>query len=401
MSVFSNCELLSPAGSEEGLRQAVLFGADAVYLGGPFMQLRSEKASFSSDRLIEEVKYAHSKNVKIYVTVNCFAENEEIEKLKDYAKFLYSIGADAAIVSDLGAIYAMKSACPELEIHVSTQANIQNFAAAEVYYNMGCKRVVLGREMTLENIAELRAKTPKNLDIEVFVHGAMCMAYSGRCLLSSYLTGRSGNRGECTQPCRWMYKLVEEKRPGQTFDIFESDSTTAILSSHDLNTIDFLDKIAEAGAISFKIEGRMKSPFYVSTVTNAYKMRMNGFADLDALNDELCAVSHRPYNSGFFFNNIKYDPNNDGLYRYSTKFIGTVTDRKDSGLFEIEMRNRFASGDMLETLSPGKIGKKFRAEKMYDMNLNARDEAYIPQEHVLIETDENLKPGDIIRKRVG
>lgn len=397
---FKNCELLCPAGSEESLKTALYFGADAVYAGGPFMQLRCENAGFSLEKLRQAVEYTHSLGKKFYVTVNSFAKNDEIEPLRDYAKQLVDINADAAIVSDLGAICALKEGAEELEIHISTQANIQNYMTARTYYNMGAKRVVLGREMSLDEIAELRAKTPSDMEIEAFVHGAMCMSYSGRCLISSYLSGKSGNRGECTQPCRWMYYLTEEKRPEQHFEVIEENGSSAILSSHDLKCIDFLDEIAKAGVTSFKIEGRMKSPYYVATVTNAYRHRMDGSADLDKLNYELECASHRPYSSGFYFGELIHGHSNDGLYRQTCRFTAIVLADDGDGRYTVEMRNRFSVGDTLEILSPHSLSESFTVESITDKNGNERETAHLPQEHLSIKSDKKLYPGDILRIRL-
>lgn len=399
-NIFSGTELLCPAGSFESLRTALHFGADAVYAGGPFMQLRSENAGFSEEDIIKAVELVHSQGKKIYITVNCFATNSEIDRLSDYAKFLYGADVDGVIVSDLGSVVTIKSAAPDLPVHISTQANIQNYKTAEVYYNMGAQRVVLGREMTLEEIAELRQKTPKELEIEAFVHGAMCMSYSGRCLISSYLTGKSGNHGDCTQPCRWMYNIVEEKRPEQHFTVIEENGSSAILSSHDLCCIDFLDEIAKAGVISFKIEGRMKSPYYVATVTNAYRQRLNGSASLETLHHELECASHRPYSSGFYYGALKYDHNNDGLYRQSCKFIGIVQNEDSTGRYFVEMRNKFCVGDTLEVLSPYSSGQSFTVTNIIDKDGNIRESAHIPREILSVECPIKLHEGDILRKRL-
>lgn len=399
-NIFNNCELLCPAGSFESMKTALHFGADAVYAGGPFMQLRSDNAGFSHEDILKAVDLVHGKGKKLYITVNCFATNNEIDRLSDYARFLCEAGIDGAIVSDLGSVVTMKNAAPDLPVHISTQANIQNYKTAEVFYNLGAERVVLGREMTLEEIAELRAKTPKEMEIEAFVHGAMCMSYSGRCLISSYLSGKSGNHGECTQPCRWMYNIVEEKRPEQHFTVIEENGTSAILSSHDLCCIDFLDKVAQAGVISFKIEGRMKSPYYVATVTNAYRQRMNNTATLEQIKNELECASHRPYSSGFYFGALKYDHNNDGLYHQSCKFIGIVLGEDTDGRYFVEMRNRFSVGDTLEILSPNSSGKSFVVESIIDKNGNDRQTAHLPQEILSISCPEKLAEGDILRIRL-
>ncbi|MBR3868559.1 MAG: U32 family peptidase [Clostridia bacterium] len=399
-NIFENCELLCPAGSFESMKTALHFGADAVYAGGPFMQLRAGNAGFSEENIIKAAELVHGEGKKLYITVNCFATNSEIDRLPDYARFLYETGVDGVIVSDLGSVITIKNAAPDLPVHISTQANIQNYKTAEVYYNMGAERVVLGREMTLEEIAELRARTPKDMEIEAFVHGAMCMSYSGRCLISSYLSGKSGNHGECTQPCRWMYNIVEEKRPEQHFTVIEENGTSAILSSHDLCCIDFLDEIAKAGVVSFKIEGRMKSPYYVATVTNAYRQRMNGTASLDELKYELECASHRPYSTGFYYGALKYDHNNDGLYHQSCKFIGIVLGEDTDGRYFVEMRNRFSVGDRLEILSPNSSGKSFTVESIKDKNGNDRQTAHLPQEILSVACNEKLSEGDILRIRL-
>ena len=399
-NIFENCELLCPAGSFESMKTALHFGADAVYAGGPFMQLRADNAGFSEEDIIKAAELVHGKGKKLYITVNCFATNSEIDRLSDYARFLYNAGVDGVIVSDLGSVVTIKAAAPDLPVHISTQANIQNFKTAEVFYNMGAERVVLGREMTLEEIAELRARTPKEMEIEAFVHGAMCMSYSGRCLISSYLSGKSGNHGECTQPCRWMYNIVEEKRPEQHFTVIEENGTSAILSSHDLCSIDFLDEIAKAGVISFKIEGRMKSPYYVATVTNAYRQRMNGTATLEELKYELECASHRPYSTGFYYGALRYDHHNDGLYHQSCKFIGIVLGEDKPGRYLVEMRNRFSVGDKLEILSPNSSGKSFTVESIIDKNGNDRQTAHLPQEILSVACNEKLSEGDILRIRL-
>ena len=399
-NIFENCELLCPAGSFESMKTALHFGADAVYAGGPFMQLRADNAGFSEEDIIKAAELVHGKGKKLYITVNCFATNSEIDRLSDYARFLYNAGVDGVIVSDLGSVVTIKAAAPDLPVHISTQANIQNFKTAEVFYNMGAERVVLGREMTLEEIAELRARTPKEMEIEAFVHGAMCMSYSGRCLISSYLSGKSGNHGECTQPCRWMYNIVEEKRPEQHFTVIEENGTSAILSSHDLCSIDFLDEIAKAGVISFKIEGRMKSPYYVATVTNAYRQRMNGTATLEELKYELECASHRPYSTGFYYGALRYDHHNDGLYHQSCKFIGIVLGEDKPGRYLVEVRNRFSVGDKLEILSPNSSGKSFTVESIIDKNGNDRQTAHLPQEILSVACNEKLSEGDILRIRL-
>jgi len=400
-------ELLCPAGDMECLRAALRFGADAVYVGGPQLQLRAANAGFSMDALAQAVKETHALGRRLYVTVNAFPTNDELEALGDYAQGLFALGVDAAIVADLGAVAVMRKAAPNLPIHISTQANCLNWAAATAWYELGASRVVLAREMTLEQIGQLRAHTPAALELEAFVHGAMCMAWSGRCMISAYLTGRSANRGGCTQSCRWRYHLVEEKRPGEFFPVEEDDRGTTILSSHDLNCLDFLDQIAAAGVTSFKIEGRMKSPYYVATVTNAYRQRLDGLANgpassefLALLQRELDAVSHRTYASGFYFGQMRRHAPDDGVYRQDCVFAGVVMERLDSGRVRIQLRNPIHRGDVLEVLSPGSLGRTLLAEGL--TTPDGRALAQVVEPMVLFDMDAppELAAGDMLRKRL-
>lgn len=395
-----NVELLAPAGSFESLKTALYFGADAVYCGGPLLQLRASGAGFSFEELQKAVEYTHEKGKKIYVTVNCFAENEEIEMLGNYADTLYNMGVDAVIVSDLGAVSEIREKCPSLPVHISTQANTQNYKTIEVYRKMGVERVVLGREMTMKQIEDLKGRIPEDMEIEVFVHGAMCMAYSGRCLLSSFLSNRSGNRGECSQPCRWNYYLMEEKRQNMFLPVIEEEGATAVLSSTDLKAIGFLDRLEKAGVKSFKIEGRMKSPYYVATVINAYRHFMDGRASLEECENELDCASHRPFASGFYFGEAKADPDNDGLYHQTCSFIGIVLEDKGDNRYTVEQRNRFDVGDTLEILSPEKIGMSFTVTSIRGKNGEERESAHLVQEKVDIFCPRKLHPGDILRKRL-
>ncbi|MBQ6898996.1 MAG: U32 family peptidase [Clostridia bacterium] len=396
-----NVELLAPAGSFESLKTALYFGADAVYCGGPLLQLRASGAGFSFEDLKNAVEYTHERGKKLYVTVNCFAQNEEIDALGDYANTLYNMGVDAVIVSDLGAVAEIREKCPSLPVHISTQANTQNFRTIEVYHNMGVERVVLGREMTMEQIESLQGRIPDDMEIEVFVHGAMCMAYSGRCLLSSFLSNRSGNRGECSQPCRWNYYLMEEKRQNMFLPVIEEDGATAVLSSTDLKAIEFLGRLEKAGVKSFKIEGRMKSPYYVATVVNAYRHFMDGTATLEQCEAELDCASHRPFASGFYFGEAKADPNNDGLYHQTCSFIGIVLRDLGDGRYLVEQRNRFDVGDSLEILSPSAVGLSFEVTSIRDINGEERASAHLVQEKISISCPHRLHEGDILRKRIG
>ncbi|MDD6189000.1 MAG: U32 family peptidase [Clostridiales bacterium] len=391
-------ELLSPAGDFEKLKTALYFGADAVYLGGPFMHLRAAPTEFTMENLKTAIDYAHVLGKKVYVTVNAFARNSDFEALPEYLRNLHSISADGIIVSDLGVIALAAETVPELPVHVSTQASCVNYVSANTYYKMGAKRIVLGREMSLDEIKELRDKTPPELELEAFVHGAMCMAYSGRCLISAFLAGRDSNRGDCAQPCRWRYNLVEESRPDEVMPVFEDEQGTTIMSSRDLKTIDFLDKIIDAGVTSFKIEGRMKSPYYVATVTNAYRKAVDHSAPLELLEDEIRSASHREFSTGFYFGKIKHEPPAPDGYKQNAQFSAVVLG-SDGERVKIEQRNRFFLGDTLEVLSPNSTGEKLRVEEMWDEEGNAVEAAPHPQQKLYIKSSLNLQAGDILRKR--
>ncbi len=392
-------ELLAPAGDMECLKTAFKFGADAVYIGGPFMQLRSSVTGFTMENISEAVQYAHSLNKKLYVTVNSFAKEQEFKDIVQYGKQLKELNVDAVIVSDLGVISVLREAVPDLEIHVSTQANCQNSFAARVYHSMGVKRIVLAREMTLEEIKIFSKVIPEELEIEAFVHGAMCMSYSGRCFISTYLTGRSGNRGECTQPCRWRYHLVEQTRPNEFFPVEEGEKGTTLLSSRDMKCIDFIDELVEAGVTSFKIEGRMKSPYYVATVVNAYRHAIDKTAPVELLSKELDCVSHRPYSSGFYFGELeRYMPDDDMAYKQDKVFAGVVKGY-ENGRLTLEQRNHFKEGDVFEVISPNSIGLSFEVKNMYNGEGEKVEKAPHPQETIVIDCPFELTEGDILRKR--
>jgi len=398
MSEIRKPELLAPAGDMECIETAIKYGADAIYCGGPFMQLRASKVAFDREMLPKAVEYVHSHGAKLYTTVNCFARNDEINILGDYAKWLKDIGVDAAIVSDIGAVAAIKEGCPDLEVHISTQANCMNYKAAQVYYNMGAKRIVLAREHTIESIAELHDRIPKDLELEAFVHGAMCMSYSGRCLLSAYLTGRSGNRGECAQSCRWNYYLMEEKRPGEYFKLEESDEGTAILSSKELCCLGILDKLTNAGVISFKVEGRMRTPFYIGTVINAYRMAIDGYKDTALLRRELDTTSHRVFCEGFYMGNPgDVAPDSSGYVR-DWLFIATAKEYTGDGKLIIETRNPFSVGDEVEVLTPGMTGRKFTINEIVNEDGESLNRSNTPMRIMTINAPGGIQYGDIIRK---
>lgn len=392
-------ELLAPVGHFENLIAAINFGADAVYLGGNQLQLRADRAGFKIDEMSKIVQYAHGRGKRVYVTVNSFANNDEIFSVGEYSRKLQDIDVDALIISDLGVIDTVKRVCPDMEIHVSTQANCTNFATANVYYNMGAKRIVLAREMSINEIAELRQRIPNDMQIEAFVHGAMCMAYSGRCMISSYLTNRNGNKGDCCQPCRWNYYLVEQTRKNMFFPVEESENGTTILSSHDLKCISFLDELRKVGVNSFKIEGRMKTAYYVATVVNAYRRMIDNSCDLQSLEYELDTISHRPYSSGFYFGDIKHEHNNSGEYSQNCLFVGVVIEHGSNKIL-VEIRNKIKVGDVLEILSPKSIGQKFKVEEMYDIHGTQKAVSNFPGENVYIKCNLNLGKGDLLRRKL-
>lgn len=387
-------ELLAPAGGMESVDAAIRFGADAVYLGGPSMQLRAGQTAFTVEDIRAAAQKLHSAGKRLFVAANAFTYSNEIPFMEDYARRLLDAGADAMIVSDLGAIRAIKRACPGMEVHVSTQANCLNHESCLIYRDLGAKRVVLGRELSIEQISEIRSRVPDDLELEAFVHGAMCMAYSGRCLLSTYLTGRSANRGGCAQSCRWNFALTEEKRPGQYFPIEEDENGTTILSSYDLNAMPLIDRILDAGVTSLKIEGRMKTAYYVATVVNAYRMRLSG-VPLDECLTELDAASHRPYSTGFYEGEIKTAPNAPAYYFKTREYLGPVL-RVASGRAEIEVKNKLEPGREVEILSPGRIFR-FCADDLRDADGNPISVAAVPNSRFTLPVPEGVGPGDYLR----
>ncbi len=393
-------ELLAPAGDLECLETALRFGADAVYVGGPMMQLRASSAGMTLEDVSRGIKLCHQQGKKLYVTVNCLANDQTLAQLPEYGRTLYQMGADGVIVSDLGAVSVLRNTVPELPVHISTQANCQNASAAMVYYQMGVRRVVVAREMTLEDIRQMKQQLPPDMEIEAFVHGAMCMAFSGRCFISSMLTGRSGNQGECTQPCRWGYHLMEQKRPGEFFPVEEHENGTNILSSRDLCCLTLIHQLADAGVASFKIEGRMKTPLYVATVVNAYRHKIDGTCPDETLLRELDSVSHRPYCTGFYQGELhRYKPDEQLPYITKCSFAGTVLQRMENRIL-VEQRSKFSPGDVLEVITPRGFGMKFMVETITDEEGNEQESANHAMQRVWVNCPLALQPGDLIRKRL-
>lgn len=354
MNTTNELELLAPAGGYEQLSYALHFGADAVYLACDKFGLRTSATNFSLEELPQAVSLAHERGARVYVTCNAYAHDSDLLELPAYARAIEAAGADAVLVSDLGVMSIIKECAPSLELHVSTQASVSNSAAARAWYELGARRVVCAREMSLEEIATLRREIPCDMEIEVFVHGAMCMAISGRCLISDYLTGRSANRGACVQPCRWEYVLREPSRPDEEFPIVENERTTYLMSSKDLNMLAHLDDLRAAGVDSIKIEGRAKKAFYVATVVNAYRHVLDG-ADPHAWLPELDVVSHRPYSTGFYYGPAQQAAKDSG-YQQLADWVAEVVscDEEEPGVWRTQVlcRNRFYQGDTLEVVSP-------------------------------------------------
>lgn len=399
-------ELLAPAGNFSKLKTAVYYGADAVYIGGKSFSLRALSDNFTDEEIARAVEYAHGKNVKVYVTVNIFAKNSDFDKAKEYFKFLYSVGVDAVLITDIGLIDLCKEVAPKLQIHLSTQANTLNKYAVRAWKNYGLERVVLARELSLAEIAEIREFVP-DIELEAFAHGAMCISYSGRCLLSNYLNGRDSNRGECVQACRWSYELREKNKGGEYYPIEEDERGSYILNSKDLNMISHIDEMVDAGVISLKIEGRMKSEYYLATVINAYRRAIDEYCKIgdkykenSMFYDELIKTSHRAFTTAYTlgdnFDTVNYS---DSQSVGEKQFIAVVTKGTAGGYTEIEMRNRFKKSDVLEILSPSdNFNKTFVVNEMYDEDGNEIVDAKIVQQKIRIKCEYDLREGDILRK---
>lgn len=396
-------ELLSPAGDIEKLKTAFYFGADAVYMAGKKFGLRAFSSNFDENELKESIEYAHSLGKKCYITLNILAHNGDFNGLEEYVKYLDEIKADAVIVSDIGIMSVVKKVAPNLEIHVSTQANITNKYSAMEFVKYGAKRLVLARELSLKEIKEIRDYIPSDIVIETFVHGAMCISYSGRCLLSNYLTGRDSNRGACVQACRWEY-CIREKNRDNYLEIQEDNKGTYILNSKDLCMIEHIKELYEAGVTSFKIEGRMKSPYYVATVTNAYRRAIDDFYENKPFNNdlklELEKASHRRYTTGFYFGSNDKECLETSTPIQSHEFMALVKEDSKDGYALIEQRNRFKVGDELEILSPSNnFNKKIVVTKLLNTEGADVEDAYKVQQPLYIKTDLILHKNDILRKK--
>lgn len=398
-------ELLAPAGDLEKLKIAVLYGADAVYIGGRHFSLRAGAGNFSEAEIAEGLRFAHTKGVRVYVAVNIFAHNQDLGFLPDYLDLIQRLGVDGVIVSDPGVISLLRKRHPGLPVHLSTQANTTNWAAARFWEEQGISRIILSRELSLAEIKEIRRRV--GVELEMFVHGAMCIAYSGRCLLSSYLTGRGANKGDCAQSCRWKYALVEENRPGEYLPFAEDERGSYILSSRDLCLIEQLPELIGAGVNSFKIEGRMKSIHYVAGVVKAYREALDAYLAGGAKSfdpvwlEEIGKVSHREYTTGFLYGRpgAAGQHYHSKIYRRRYSFIGLVRGYDaQTGLATIEQRNRFAVGDEVEILTPTGRPVQHRIKAIYDEEGNVLEAAPHPQQIVKIPVDRELAVYSMLRK---
>ena len=402
-------ELLAPAGDMERLKTAIKFGADAIFMAGDSFGLRANAKNFDREAMIEAVNYAHAHNVRVHVTMNIIPHDEDMDGLEDYLKFLNEIGVDALIISDPG-IFSIAKELTDIELHISTQASVTNSATVNFWYKMGAKRVILARELSLEEIIEIRKNTPKDLEIEVFVHGAMCISYSGRCLLSNYMTGRDANRGDCAQACRWKYSIQEENRPGQYFPIVEDDSGTYIMNSKDMCLIDELDKLIEAGIDSFKIEGRMKTAFYVATVIRSYRQSIDAYYEgnyteevVNKYYNELQKASHRDYTKGFFHGKPDNEAQVYGTSSYIREydFIGKVLDYDlETKIATIEQRNKFVRGDQIEIFGNYKDFYDFTIPTMTNARGQEVEVANKAKEILKMYIDLPIEEGDMLRKAI-
>ena len=397
-------ELLAPAGDMERLKAAIDFGADAVYLAGHEFGMRAGPSNFSMDELKRAVAIAHEKSVRVHLTCNTIPHNDELARLPDFLQSAQEAGVDAFIIADFGVMAMAKKYAPKVDIHISTQAGVASYASANAFYEMGAARVVLARELNLGEITEIRAKTPKELEIEAFVHGAMCVSFSGRCLLSSYLTHRDANRGDCAQPCRWEYTLMESKRPGQYMPVFEDPSGTYILNSKDMCMIEHISELARAGVTSLKIEGRAKSAYYVAVTTNAYRCAIQEYLQNPQkkvspwIVQELNKISHREYSTGFYFGTEPGQVYSNGGYVRDYEVIAICEEYHD-GVAVLSQRNRFFKDDTADVLEVGKQPYLLPLNEIYDKDWQPIAAAPHAMMTVFVKTEHPVAKGAIFRKK--
>ena len=402
-------ELLIPASSLEVLKIAVIYGADAVYIGGEAFGLRAKAKNFSMDEIREGIAFAHAHDVKVYITANILAHNGDLDGVREYFAELREIKPDALIISDPGVYMIAKEVCPEIERHISTQANNTNYGTYRFWYEQGAKRVVSARELSLAEIKEIRANIPDDLEIETFIHGAMCISYSGRCLLSNYFTGRDANQGACTHPCRWKYAVVEEKRPGESLPVYENERGTYIFNSKDLCMIEHIPELMESGIDSFKIEGRMKTALYVATVARTYRRAIDDYKQSPELyrehmawyQEQISNCTYRQFTTGFFFGKPSdeaqiYD-NNTYVKEYT--YLGIVGERNEEGLYRIEQRNKFSVGESIEVMKPDGANITVTVQRIVDEEGNDMESAPHPKQVLYIDLGQPLAMYDILRRK--
>lgn len=402
-------ELLIPASSLEVLKIAVTFGADAVYIGGEAFGLRAKAKNFSMEEIKEGIAFAHAHDVKVYITANILAHNSDLAGAREYFTELRDVKPDALIISDPGMFRLAQEVCPEIELHISTQANNTNYATYRFWHELGAKRVVSARELSLEEIKEIRANIPDDLEIETFIHGAMCISYSGRCLLSNYFTGRDANQGACTHPCRWKYSIVEETRPGEYMPVYENERGTYIFNSKDLCMIEHIPELMESGIDSFKIEGRMKTALYVATVARTYRKAIDDYKESPELYrehlpwylDQISNCTYRQFTTGFFFGKPSeeaqiYD-NNTYLKEYT--YLGIAGEPNEEGLYRIEQRNKFSVGEEIEVMKPNGENRKVTVRRILDEEGNEMESAPHPKQVLYIDLGEPLDRYDILRRK--
>ena len=399
MNTFNLPELLCPAGDLVRLKASVDFGADAVYLAGEEFGMRSASPNFTPETLKEGIDYAHSRGVKVYVTCNIIPHDDEMARLPEFLKMLDNLGADAVIASDLGTINLIKRYAPNCALHISVQSGIVNTETACAFYEMGAKRVVLARELSLDEIRIIRKGTPDDLELEAFVHGAMCVSFSARCLLSSYMTGRDANRGDCAQPCRWSYSLVEEKRPGVYFDITETDRGTYVFNADDMCMVEHLKELADAGICSFKIEGRAKSEYYAAVTANAYRGALDSIAaggDTPRwVVEELEKISHRPYCTGFYYGQPTQTPKTAGYIREYA--IAAVVDGYEDGCIVATLKNKFLRGAVLDCLEAGSAPFSIETDGLMNGDSEPIEAAPSPMMKIKVPFDRPVKSGSMLR----
>lgn len=402
-------ELLIPASSLEVLKTAVIFGADAVYIGGEAFGLRAKAKNFSMEDMAEGIRFAHKRGVKVYVTANILAHNDDLAAAEAYFRELQEIQPDALIISDPGMFEIAKEICPQIEIHISTQANNTNYRTYQFWWKQGAKRVVSARELSLQEIQQIRAKIDPAMEIESFIHGAMCISYSGRCLLSSYFTGRDANQGACTHPCRWKYAVVEEKRPGEYLPVYENERGTYIFNSKDLCMIAYIPEMVEAGIDSFKIEGRMKTALYVAAVARTYRKAIDDYFEseelyrqhMDWYQSEIAKCTYRQFTTGFYFgkpdeNTQIYDSN---TYVNEYTYLGIVEDISREGMALIHQRNKFCQGDCIEIMKPDGSNVTVSVEAIYNEAGERMESCPHPQQKLLLKLSKQPDPYDLLRVR--